>query len=59
VVAENIDANTLYRQNKVEPEQFSYTVRNFVYLIGQRISLGKIHTFTSLNMAAKFETAGT
>jgi hypothetical protein len=59
MVNENIHADTLYRQNRVETEQFAYTVRNFVYLIGQGVSLGKIRTLTSLNMAANAETAGT
>jgi hypothetical protein len=58
MVTENTGANTLYRQNKVEAEKHSHTVRNFMYLIGQRMSLGKICTFTALNMAANAETAG-
>jgi len=59
VMTEHIDANTFYRRSKVETEQLSYTVRNFTYLIGQRMSMGKICTFTSLNIADTAETAGT
>jgi hypothetical protein len=59
MVTDNTDANTLYRQNKVETEQFSYTVRSFTCLKGQRMSMRKISTFTSLNMGANAETAGT
>jgi len=41
MVTENIDANTIYTQSKVETEQLSYTVRYSTYLLGQRMSLGK------------------
>jgi hypothetical protein len=60
MVTENMDANALYRQNKVETEQLSCSLRNFIYLRqDQKMSMRKISTCTSLNIAANAETAGT